>query len=93
MHYYHTDFVVINKAKPSQSLVSGPLQFMKSMRAGGILGLQGRKLQHYLQVVRQLQGHDLYEYGYVASGIPKHYSHNKLDFPKRHAGGGSETKD
>ena len=37
--------------------------------------------------------HDLYEYGYAASGIQKHYSPNKFDFPKRHAGGGSETKD
>ena len=36
------------KATPSQSLVSGPLQFMKSMRVGSTLGLQGRKLQHYL---------------------------------------------
>ena len=39
---------VTNKATPSQSLVSGPLQFMKSMWAGGILGLQSRKLLHYL---------------------------------------------
>ena len=47
----------------------------------------------YGQVVRQLQGHDLYVYGYEASGIQKHYSSNKLDFSKRHAGGGPETKD
>ena len=44
-------------------------------------------------MVRQLQGRDLYEYGYAASGIQKHCSPNKLDFSKRHAGGGPETKD
>ena len=31
--------------------------------------------------------------GYAASGIQKYYSSYKLDFPKRHAGGGPETKD
>ena len=59
------------------------------MPVGGILGLQGRKLQHYLLL---LQGHDLHEYDYAASGIQKHY---KLNFPNTHAhaGSGPETKD
>ena len=65
--------IILDKATPSQSLVSGPLQFMKSMWAGGILGLQDRKLQYYL--------------------LQKHYSPNELNFPKRHVGGGPETKD
>ena len=64
------------KATPSQFLVHS--SFMKSMRAGGILGRSR---------------HDLHEYGYAASGIQKYYSPNKLDFQKRHAGGGPETKD
>ena len=33
-----------------------------------------------VQVVRQLQGYDLYEYGYAASGIQKYYNLNKLNF-------------
>ena len=43
------------------------MQFMKSMQTDGILGPQGRKLQHALftivHMVKQLQDHDLYEYG------------------------------
>ena len=66
---------------------------MKSMQAGGILGLQAGNCNtiYYGQAVRQLQGH--VEYVYAASGIQKHYSPDKLDFLKRHAGGGPETKD
>ena len=48
---------------------------MKSMRAGGMhIRTSGQEIATLFtmdKVVRQLQGHDLYECGYAASGIQK----------------------
>ena len=59
---------------------------MKSMRAGGTLGLQGRKLQHYFTIGKWLDNYKVMTSMNMALQQTVYkstlYSPNILDFPK-----------
>ena len=69
------------------------------MPAGGILGLQGRKLQHYLDNYKVMTSMNMIMqqavYKSTINSIFQIQKHYKLNFPNTHAhaGSGPETKD
>ena len=67
---------------------------MKSMRAGGMhIRTSGQEIATLFTMDKWLDNYKVMTSMNVAMQQAVYYSPNKLDFPKRHAGGGPETKD
>ena len=80
--------LVLKHTKPIFSFWSTPI-FEKHAGRRHIRAVNCNAIVYYGQVVRQLQRHEYSKWHTEALAIVL----IKLDFPKKHAGGGPETKD